>query len=455
MKRNHAFMIFVLIVFLNVGVSAQQTNYDLVWSNGTGGWVKSVAVSVDGNYIAAGSADTYVYFFDAVGRSLWNLRPSTKTGSYINSVSVSSDGSYIAAGSDDSNVYFFDRNGTVMWAYDVARMGVSLVSVAGDGSYISAASDHPNDTVYYFNRRGTRLWSEKVGDVIRGLSVSENGSRIAVGSDDKIIYCFDRDGRLIWTHPSGIFGVSSVAISKDGSLVAAGSRYKEVYLINNKGVRSWTAKTEGNVKHVSFVLNDTSIAVYTDANILQFFSLDGEVLKTRSVDSLINSISISDDGSNIAAGFDSPTVNVYFYSEVVSPTANGSVSEIPPPEKPKITLLANLIDYDLAADFMGFLNDTGVEFVRATASGFEDYKTEEIIIILGGPDAPEGVGEIVQAVLTEEEVNAIREPGVKKMYVKPDIWVTGQKVIVLAGSDRNQTKAAHGENREAVISVII
>lgn len=450
MKRNHAFMIFVFAAFLIVGVSGLQTNYDLVWSNGTGGWVRSTSISADGSLVAAGSTDTYVYLFDNNGQQLWR----SKTASYINSVSLSSNGAYIGVASDDTNVYFFDRNGTVKWAYDIGSKGVSIVSLAGDGMYVAAASASPDNRVYYFNREGTYLWREKVGDVIRGLSVSENGSRIAVGSDDKIVYLFDRDGRLRWTHPIGISGVSSVAISKEGSLVVAGSKYKEVYLINNKGQRIWTAKTGGNVKQVFFTSNDTTIAVYTDASLLQFFSLDGEVMQNRSVDSLIDHISTSDDGLNVAAGFESPNINVYFYSENAPLTADENVSETLPPEKPKVVMLANSIDYDLAVDFTDFLNDSGFEVVSVTAPGFDDYKSEKIIIILGGPDAPEGVGDIVQAVLTEEEANAIREPNAKKMLVKLDLWAAGQKVIVLAGSDRNQTKAAHEENRDAVLEEI-
>jgi hypothetical protein len=117
-----------------------------------------------------------------------------------------------------------------------------------------------------------------------------------------------------------------------------------------------------------------------------------------------------------------------------------------------VVLLANEIDYNFAAEFSDFLNDLDFEVVRSTASEFNDYKDEELIVILGGPDAPEGVGETVQAILTEGEADAIREPGAKKIYVKPNSWATGQKVIVLAGSDRNQTKAAHEENRESIIS---
>jgi WD40 repeat protein len=76
----------------------------LLWSYETGGNVWDVSVSADGSYIAAGSYDKKVYFFNREGRLLW----SYETGDYVESVSVSADGSYIAAGSDDRNVYFFN-----------------------------------------------------------------------------------------------------------------------------------------------------------------------------------------------------------------------------------------------------------------------------------------------------------------------------------------------------------
>jgi WD40 repeat protein len=140
MKRSPAFMIIVLTVFLIVSVSAQSASYDLIWSNTTGGWVRSTTISADGNLIAAGSVDTYVYLFGNDGQQLWR----SKTASYINSVSLSSDGSYIGAASYDTNVYLFNRNGTVKWAYDIGSKGVSKVSLASDGSYVAAASASPD-----------------------------------------------------------------------------------------------------------------------------------------------------------------------------------------------------------------------------------------------------------------------------------------------------------------------
>lgn len=113
----------------------------------------------------------------------------------------------------------------------------------------------------------------------------------------------------------------------------------------------------------------------------------------------------------------------------------------------KVILLSNSIDHALAQDFLAFLGDKGVETLRVEAADFQRYQGEAFIVILGGPDAPEGVGEVVQQVLSREEQDYLRVPGNRAMYVKKDVWAQGQRVFVLAGSDRNQTRKAHIEER--------
>ncbi|MFQ5975678.1 MAG: hypothetical protein ACE5J5_05130 [Candidatus Hydrothermarchaeales archaeon] len=118
--------------------------------------------------------------------------------------------------------------------------------------------------------------------------------------------------------------------------------------------------------------------------------------------------------------------------------------------KPQIVILANPIDYGLASDFFGFLRNKGLEIVHATPDDFDQYKNKKFIVILGGPDAYDGVGGIVQEVLSEVEQNSIREAGARKKYVKTNIWSQGQRVTVIAGSDRNETKNTEDENKDSV-----
>ena len=78
--------------------------------------VTSVAISADGEYIAAGSWDRKVYLFDKDSSTpLW----SYDTEDYVYTVSISADGEYITAGSEDNKVYLFDKDSsTPLWSYE-------------------------------------------------------------------------------------------------------------------------------------------------------------------------------------------------------------------------------------------------------------------------------------------------------------------------------------------------
>jgi|GEM_PF-5143163 hypothetical protein len=117
----------------------------------------------------------------------------------------------------------------------------------------------------------------------------------------------------------------------------------------------------------------------------------------------------------------------------------------------KVVVVANSIDYQLAQDFFDFLRDKGIEVLHLNASEFPKYKNEKFIIILGGHRAYAGVGEIAGQVLLPEERSSIEIAGNKKLFFKTNIWSKGQVVIVIAGSNRHQTRQAHNENRAIVI----
>jgi WD40 repeat protein len=447
MKTSLGLILIIITVMIVGSITAQSMDYDLVWSNKTAGWARSVAISGDGNYVAAGSDDTFVHFFDKVGNRLWESRASTRTGSFINSVSVSTDGSYIAAGSDDSNVHFFDGNGTVLWSKDIGAKAVSLVSVAGDGSFVAASSENPDNKIYFINRKGTFLWSYTVGYNINGLSVSSDGSFIVTGTNGGKIFYFDRDGRVKWTHDIGSTGVSSVTVSSDGSFIISASRFNKIHLINDLGVLQWTSEIRGNVLHVSLVSNDTTIAVHSSDSSIYFFSIQGDLLKNIPIDNSIKAMSISSDETTLAAGYDYPDVNVYYYSQQKVDLSK-NITEA---DKLDVAVLANSIDFGLAGKFFDLLKNNGLEAQYFTAADFSTFRDSQFIVILGGPDAPEGVGERTGEVLPDWEENQVRRLGAKKMYVYSDVWTANQTVIVLAGSNRNLTRDAQDEFGEQVI----
>jgi len=190
--------------------------------------VLSVAISADGKYIAAGSYDYNVYFFDDTGDSKWNHT----TGNQVRSVDVSSDGSYIAAGSGDK-IYFLNTAGIQQWIATTGG-GVWSVDISADGNYIAAGTS--NDKVFLFDKSGKQLWNYTTNDLVTSVSVSSYGDYIAAGISsslyDNKVYCFNKTGYLLWDYTTGD-RVESVAISADGYSVAAGSNDNKVYFFES------------------------------------------------------------------------------------------------------------------------------------------------------------------------------------------------------------------------------
>jgi hypothetical protein len=157
----------------------------------------------------------------------------------------------------------------------------------------------------------------------------------------------------------------------------------------------------------------------------------------------VNSVRIY---ANDTVGNMNSTEMIYFTISVPQP-----VTPIPPGiYKPRAVVLANNIDFNLSSEFFGYLENQGIDVLRVTASDFNDYKTSKFIVILGGPDAYEGVGEVVQEMLDDSEEAFLRTPGNRKMYVKTNVWRRGQVVRIIAGSGRDQTRAEAVEKQADV-----
>lgn len=119
--------------------------------------------------------------------------------------------------------------------------------------------------------------------------------------------------------------------------------------------------------------------------------------------------------------------------------------------KNRVVFLANSVDGALAGDFIGFLGNQGVEVLRVNASEFRDVSGEEFIIILGGQNAPEGVGSIVGEVLDgREQEGLLSSNASRSMFVKASVWREGQVVRVFAGYEREQTRLAWVDNQDLV-----
>lgn len=101
----------------------------------TEGWVRSLDISDNGKYLAAGSRDGLHLYDTEKDSELWIYETDR-----VGSVGISSNGEHVAAASKDKNVYFFSKNSsTPVWQYN-AGTWVNSIALSSDGNYIIAGT---------------------------------------------------------------------------------------------------------------------------------------------------------------------------------------------------------------------------------------------------------------------------------------------------------------------------
>ena len=193
-----------------------------------------MTITPDGTYIGGSSSNVYAMVYKD-GRPLWDY----KTEGKVNDVSLTPDGQTLAVASSDNYVYLL-RSGLLLWKYD-AKVPVISVAVTPDSSYVvcgtgsfeSKEGEAPKDyrSFIYLMAAGKLLWSQKIGYTVSSVSITPDGSYIAIGSWDKKVHIFSKSGEHLKEFKTE-GNVWSVAITPDGKNVVAGSTDTYVYFLD-------------------------------------------------------------------------------------------------------------------------------------------------------------------------------------------------------------------------------
>jgi len=202
--------------------------------------VFGVAISPDGTHVAAAAEKLYLLY--PHGGEIW----SEDSGYFVYSVAVSRGGERIAAGYDDGTVRLFDRDGHLLWSY-TAGDDVISTAIAADGSYVAAGSEDHH--LYFLDGSGGLLWKYRTGDGVQGVALSADGSLVGAGSGDRVAYVLDGRGNLLWKYAAEN-RIRAVSVSPEGALVAIceGSR---LHLFDREGRSLWELDTGSGGRQVS------------------------------------------------------------------------------------------------------------------------------------------------------------------------------------------------------------
>ncbi|MBM4249895.1 MAG: PKD domain-containing protein [Euryarchaeota archaeon] len=272
------------------------------------GAVRAVAMSSDGAFAVAGTADGKLHLFsNGSSTPVW----THPAASAVNVVGMSSDGSRLAAGTEGGKVLLFDRgSSTPVWSAEPGGSATAL-ALSSDGSTV-AAGTYLGALALYGASSASPLWNATPGGSVLAVALSATGgSLVAASSDGKLLHYGRSSAESDW-NVTLIQSFSSVATSSDGSSIVAGGRDGRIYLMNSAGAPVWNYSTGGSVNCVGISADGGVIAGGASmTNRLYVFSRASSAPLWSAPGGSIVSVALSSDGSYIAAGgYDS---QVYLY----------------------------------------------------------------------------------------------------------------------------------------------
>ncbi|KAF9457440.1 WD40-repeat-containing domain protein [Collybia nuda] len=328
------------------------------------GSINSVALSLDGMYIASGSSDGTIRVWDAttgtpVGNSLeghkqpvlslafspdgtciisgsldrtirrWDVQTSQEFGipieghtAWILSVAFSPDGTWIFSGSSDRTIRVWDAATGIPVGkpFEGHKGPVQCVACSPDGTCIASGS-YDNTIRLWDITTGNSIGNPFEGhhDLIESVAFSPDGVHIVSGSHDRTIIVWDaKTGDLINTLVQVNTGlIHSVAFSSDGAYIVSGSSDGTIIV--------WDATThspiggpfEGHTgpvlsvafssdgAHIISGSDDRTIRIWNAADSIPIYNL------TEGHTDLVETVAISSDGTHIVSGSADKTIRVW------------------------------------------------------------------------------------------------------------------------------------------------
>jgi len=194
---------------------------------------RGVAISGGGEYIAAGNADGTLALFHRDGPvPLWTY----KTGGAVGQPVISANGEYIAAGSGDGMVYLFHRDdSTPLWAFEAGQG--PILALSNDGEYLTVGS---GDEIFFIHRdTSTPLWTYTVGGVVAGVAVSAHGEEVSVACYDRKLYLLQGSSSAYLSDPVHTVQGWSVDFSPSLSAPLGDYHIRVRFADSHEGVGNW------------------------------------------------------------------------------------------------------------------------------------------------------------------------------------------------------------------------
>jgi tetratricopeptide (TPR) repeat protein len=145
------------------------------WKYQLTGFCSDVAISSDGSTILV-CTQNEIHILK--NRELRPVSDSIRTRDPSYSVGISPDGRFMAVGTKNSKLLFFDDDRNLLWQADVTGQ-VYGVAVSHNGEYITCGT--AGSMIYFYDKGGKQLWKYPTGINVWDVDISDEGDRVVGG----------------------------------------------------------------------------------------------------------------------------------------------------------------------------------------------------------------------------------------------------------------------------------
>ncbi|MEL6194746.1 MAG: caspase family protein, partial [Bacteroidota bacterium] len=190
----------------------RKLNGQIMGRKNAGGWVNSLAFSLDGKTLAVGGKG--VQLWSRENGEIRELSAPTM-GAYIYEVGFSPNGQQVFASCNRDRIHFWDLEGNFLTTIESVGFPNTVGRFTADGKGIYSASSALHE--WDFEANLVRTIDRKKTPVYH-TAISGNEAYMVNSRNDSLSF-LDKKGKLLWTHSPDTSGITDLALAHDGNRV--------------------------------------------------------------------------------------------------------------------------------------------------------------------------------------------------------------------------------------------
>ncbi len=244
--------------------------------------VQPTALASGGGYHAVGTTEGKVHVLTAEGSSgsdknTHRTYKQSNTGEpfgTIRSVAISEDGGLFLIGTETNGAPALHLYTDIFFKATFTRVTASVedVAISADGTRGAAVTGTGDHTRVHFidTQKGTTLWEHTIGATATGLTLSQDGSLLAVGTEGGRVHIFEERGQARDSEPRETYsfdaGVTGVQAAAQPGAVVVGTENGWVHLLDiQRSKPLWSFEAPGDAATVA-VSRDTDVIAAATRN---------------------------------------------------------------------------------------------------------------------------------------------------------------------------------------------